>query len=52
MKNAEELYKEYEERMHRIADLRYANAVLQWDQETYLPAKGCTFQRTTDQYSI
>ena len=44
MKNAEELYKEYEERMHRIADLRYANAVLQWDQETYLPAKGAHFR--------
>ena len=23
--------------MSRIADIRYANAVLQWDQETYLP---------------
>ena len=44
MKNAEELYKEYEERMHRIADLRYANAVLQWDQETYLPTKGAHFR--------
>jgi carboxypeptidase Taq len=26
--------------MHTIADLRYASAVLQWDQETYLPPKG------------
>ena len=26
--------------MQRIADLRYAHAVLQWDQETYLPKKG------------
>jgi carboxypeptidase Taq len=26
--------------MTKIADLRYASAVLQWDQETYLPAKG------------
>lgn len=26
--------------MRRIADLKYASAVLQWDQETYLPPKG------------
>lgn len=26
--------------MRRIADVRNATAVLQWDQETYLPAKG------------
>jgi carboxypeptidase Taq len=26
--------------MQRIADVRNANAVLQWDQETYLPKKG------------
>jgi carboxypeptidase Taq len=26
--------------MTRIADLRYASALLQWDQETYLPTKG------------
>lgn len=44
MKNAEELYREYENKMHRIADLRYANAVLQWDQETYLPPKGAHFR--------
>ncbi len=25
--------------MTRIADIRYSNAVLQWDQETYLPVK-------------
>ena len=30
--------------MQRIADLRYANAVLQWDQETYLPKKGAGFR--------
>ena len=34
------LYGQYRERMRRIADLRNANAVLQWDQETYLPPKG------------
>ena len=26
--------------MTKIADIRYASAVLQWDQETYLPSKG------------
>lgn len=26
--------------MRKIADVKYALAVLQWDQETYLPAKG------------
>ena len=35
-----ELYNHYKEKMQRIADLRNASAVLQWDQETYLPKKG------------
>jgi carboxypeptidase Taq len=30
--------------MQRIADVRHAHAVLQWDQETYLPAKGARFR--------
>ncbi|MEO6404605.1 MAG: carboxypeptidase M32 [Ferruginibacter sp.] len=30
----------YKEKMQRIADIRYASAVLQWDQETYMPLKG------------
>jgi carboxypeptidase Taq len=30
--------------MRRIADLRNANAVLQWDQETYLPKKGAVIR--------
>ncbi len=38
------LYKEYKQRMSRIADLRYASALLQWDQETYLPPKGATIR--------
>lgn len=33
-------YEDYRNRMSAIADLRYAAAVLQWDQETYLPARG------------
>ena len=35
-----ELYSHYKQKMQRIADLRNAGAVLQWDQETYLPKKG------------
>lgn len=38
------LYAEYEQRMRRIADVKYAVAVLQWDQETYLPSKGAAFR--------
>jgi carboxypeptidase Taq len=33
-------YQQYVQHMQKIADIRFANAVLQWDQETYLPAKG------------
>ena len=33
-------YAEYQQQMRKIADIRYASAVLQWDQETYLPPKG------------
>lgn len=33
-------YDLYKTRMQKIADVKYAMAVLQWDQETYLPAKG------------
>ena len=33
-------YADYQTKMQKIADLRYAAAVLQWDQETYLPKKG------------
>ncbi len=40
MSPAHELYQTYKEQMQRIADVKYASAVLQWDQETYLPAKG------------
>ena len=39
-----ELYEKYRKDMHRIADLRNANAVLQWDQETYLPSKGAALR--------
>lgn len=42
--NTQELYKTYQTKMHRIADIRSANAVLQWDQETYLPTGGAHFR--------
>jgi carboxypeptidase Taq len=35
-----ELYNEYVTKMQQIADVKYASAVLQWDQETYMPPKG------------
>lgn len=38
------LYNEYKTKMQKIADVKYASAVLQWDQETYLPAKGNDFR--------
>ena len=34
------LYDQYKTQLQKIADVKYASAVLQWDQETYLPAKG------------
>ena len=35
-----EFYAQYKTKMQKIADVKYASAVLQWDQETYLPPKG------------
>jgi carboxypeptidase Taq len=34
------LYAQYKTTLQKIADIKYASAVLQWDQETYLPTKG------------
>jgi len=39
MVTTKELYQSYKDHMSRVADIRYASAVLQWDQETYLPSK-------------
>jgi len=39
-----DLYAQYLQKMHRIADIRFATAVLQWDQETYLPTHGAHFR--------
>ncbi len=39
-----DLYQAYNKRMQKIADLKYASALLQWDQETYMPTKGSSFR--------
>ena len=39
-----ELYENYREHMHKLADVRAALALMQWDQETYLPEKGAGFR--------
>ena len=39
-----QLYEQYTAQMRKIADVKYALAVLQWDQETYLPAKGASLR--------
>jgi carboxypeptidase Taq len=44
MKSSTELYDIYKATMQKVADLRCANAVLQWDQETYMPPKGAHFR--------
>lgn len=43
MKAAQQ-YEQYKTRLQRIADLRNASALMQWDQETYLPPKGATLR--------
>lgn len=40
MQNTNQLYTEYVAIMQKAADLNYASAVLGWDQEVYMPAKG------------
>jgi carboxypeptidase Taq len=40
MASVDQAYTEYKTRLQKIADVKYAAAVLQWDQETYLPPKG------------
>jgi carboxypeptidase Taq len=41
---SKELYAAYCTHMRKIADIKNAVAVLQWDQETYLPVKGAVFR--------
>lgn len=42
--NSKTLYKKYVQRLQKIADVKYAAAVLQWDQETYMPPKGANYR--------
>jgi carboxypeptidase Taq len=42
--NTRELYQAYQTKMSKIADIKAASAVLQWDQETYLPSGGAHFR--------
>ncbi|MEO5890204.1 MAG: carboxypeptidase M32 [Ferruginibacter sp.] len=42
--NSVKLYAAFKTKMQKIADVKYASAVLQWDQETYLPPKGNDFR--------
>ncbi len=38
------LYESYRQHMRKLADVRAALALMQWDQETYLPSKGVAFR--------
>src|ERR1700712_5880484 len=39
-----ELYEDYRQHMRKLADVRAALALMQWDQETYMPVKGTGFR--------
>src|SRR5688572_6911648 len=40
MGNSNDTYAHFTNHMQRLADILFASAVLQWDQETYMPEKG------------
>lgn len=44
MMTSEQLYRAYRTKMQKIADVKYSSAVLQWDQETYMPPRGADFR--------
>src|SRR5580693_7170743 len=47
MKNTadnKKVYESYREHMRKLADVRAALALMQWDQETYMPARGSGFR--------
>ncbi|MEO8768606.1 MAG: carboxypeptidase M32 [Ferruginibacter sp.] len=44
MPDTKKLYNQYKQTLQKIADVKYSSAVLQWDQETYLPPKGNDFR--------
>ena len=39
-----EIYENYRDHMRRVADVKAALALMQWDQETYMPVKGTEFR--------
>jgi carboxypeptidase Taq len=41
---SETLYSQYVFELQQIADIRYAVALLQWDQETFMPVSGAAFR--------
>ncbi len=41
MKNS---YEKYKEHLQKIADVNYSSAVLQWDQEVYMPGEGAKYR--------
>lgn len=43
-KASKELYAAYQDTLQKSADLQYASAVLQWDQEVYMPQKGFPYR--------
>ncbi len=44
VKEKKEVYESYREHMRKLADIRAALALMQWDQETYMPIKGSGFR--------
>lgn len=42
--NSQELYTAYQEIVQKAADIQYAAAVLEWDQEVYMPSKGFSYR--------
>lgn len=42
--SGKELYESYRQHMRKLTDVRSALALMQWDQETYLPSKGSNFR--------
>jgi carboxypeptidase Taq len=44
IQSAKEQYAAYREHMSRLADVRNALGLMQWDQETYMPSRGAGFR--------
>lgn len=42
--DTKKLYEQYVSVMQKIADIRYAAGLMQWDQETYMPSKGAVIR--------